>query len=53
MTKKYELRATYGDMKSRKVADNLTADQLQERKQDLRSRRKTGSSTFYTAREKG
>lgn len=48
----HELRATYGDGRSRKVAEG-SAEALQRKVQEeLRPRRRTGSSTFYSVQEK-
>ncbi|MFI5935774.1 hypothetical protein [Actinoplanes sp. NPDC051494] len=50
--KKHELRVTYADGKSRKVAESHDAGKLRDQERDLRSRRVTGSSTSYTVRKK-
>lgn len=49
---KYELRRTFGDGKSRKVAESSDAAVLRRKEQELRPARVRGSSTSFTVREK-
>jgi hypothetical protein len=48
----FELRRTYGDGKSRKVAESPDAAALRRKEAELRKARVTGSSTSFTVREK-